>query len=262
MDGIEESFEDINLTLVRQKNRYLGAVRNTGIQHAKGEFVLFMDDDNEAKPHEIESFLNVQAYTAADVLTCFAESFSKARPGQDDRDAKLIAFQGDNLALGLIKNPFGDSNCFVRKSFLNTLNGFTEHYKVGRDDAEFLSRSVLSGGKVVLVPEALYWYRINRKRMRHGQYSLYAGAQRVSETYIQGLHPDLANILRYAQGMTEALERPSSVKQNLPAGARRMGLFAKITKREMPVQFVEFGRRVVRRFPFLYDIALKIYRRL
>lgn len=38
---------------MRTENQYLGAARNTGAQFARGQYIVFMDDDNYAKPHEV-----------------------------------------------------------------------------------------------------------------------------------------------------------------------------------------------------------------
>lgn len=278
-----EILEDIDsqkfafpVNIVRQPNSYLGAVRNTAIEDTRGEFILFMDEDNEAKPHEVATFVKTAQFTAADVLTCFSDSFMGDRPSAKVGKHKRIVFQGPNLALGLVKNPYGDSNCFVRTAAAKSIGGFTEHYKVGCDDVEFLSRAVLSGLKVELVPESLYWYRINKERMRNGQYSLFAGKVRVSETYVQGLHPDIANLLRYVQGATQKIE--GSVARNREPVQMRGGLgekgtnktsrrsisaiYQRIFGKPIPNSFLEFGRRVVYRFPFLYKYAHWLYRRL
>jgi len=199
---VEQTEYDIPVRVVYQPNQYLGAVRNTGVEYSNGDYILFMDDDNEAKPKEIETFLAVANRTQADILTCWSTSFSGERPGDGGSTSRTIAFQGPNLALGLVENGYGDSNCFVRRDAINKLNGFSEHYKVGLDDVEFFSRAVLSGMKLVVIPQTLYWYRINTQRMRSFHYSKFSGSLRVSEPYCQGLHPDLANLLRYAQGLT------------------------------------------------------------
>jgi len=246
---IEQTDYELPVSVVRQTNKYLGAVRNTAIANAQGKYILFMDDDNEAKPHEVETFLKVAEHTDADILTCWSDAFNSERPNVSKMPPYTIAFYGNDLATGLIRNPFGDSNCFVNREAMLQIKGFTEHYKVGLDDMEFFSRSILSGLKVMLVPEALYWYRINEVRMRSGQYNLFAGRYRVLESYTQGIHPDLANIIRYASSMGYVHgpwhESPSAISNN-----------------EVPAQrtFMEFCRRVVAKYPMLYPVARRLHR--
>ncbi len=186
--------------VIYQENGYLGKVRNTGIENSSGEYLLFMDDDNEAKPYEIETFVKCALHSKARILTCMSEVFSGERPRNSSTPIRRIGFQGGNIALGLLRNGYGDSNCFVEREAMSILGGFTEHYKVGKDDMEFFTRASMSGFEVQHIPVALYYYRINENRMRDNQYSTYAGYVRVLEAYTQTLPADIANILRYAQG--------------------------------------------------------------
>jgi len=192
------------LKVLSQPNLYLGASRNLAAKNAEGEFLLFMDDDNLAKPNELRVLVSVAQSSGADVLTCFSDLFlSYDTVGSGSKENSRVLFVGPDLASGLIRNPFGDSNCLVRRSSFYEISGFTEDYKVGRDDQDFFARAVIRGYSVEVVPEALYWYRISKNRMRKGQFSAYAGLQRVCSSYVgeMNLPPELSNILRYAQGM-------------------------------------------------------------
>ena len=92
--------------LLREPNRYLGGARNAALTQARGEYVLFMDDDNYAKPREVETFIAVAARTGADVLTScndFLASDREAPTAQNVTIGGRYIPLGASTALGLFK---------------------------------------------------------------------------------------------------------------------------------------------------------------
>ena len=60
----------ISFVLLKHKeNRGLSAARNTGILHAKGDYVFFMDSDDYMMPHSLQYFLDNQSkYEGVDMI--------------------------------------------------------------------------------------------------------------------------------------------------------------------------------------------------
>jgi len=199
---LEQKYSHKGWKFIRQENRYLGAVRNTGAQIAKGRYLLFMDDDNVAKPNEISRFVRAAEYSKADILTCFSDEFSgKEMPSVATPIERRVTPVGDNLALGLFFNGFGDSNALVRKSVYDALGGFTEDYKVGKDDQEFFARACLKDYSLLVVPESLFWYRQSDLRLRDTHYNQYAGSLRVARPYISTAPRKFQELFLFAQGL-------------------------------------------------------------
>jgi len=227
-----------------QPNLYLGASRNLAARHARGEYLLFMDDDNLARSDELDLMVSAMEHAGADIITAFGDTFWSREAGNLATAArKRIVYFGADLTSGLFRNPYGDSNCLVRRSAFEKLGGFTEDYKIGRDDQEFFSRAVLNGMKLYVLPEAVYWYRLSRTRMRQSQFSQFAGLQRVSNPYIEvpGLPVEYANILRYSQGLA----------------AVRLGVVASTMSQLSQNSRL---RKLVQRFPKIYRVLGKLHR--
>ncbi len=231
------------LRVVRQENAYLGASRNSGLKAAQGDYVLFMDDDNEAMPEEVQRLLQAALHSQADIVTCFSDVFSGQSPQQSDTALQQALYVGPNLSTGLFSNPFGDSNMLVKRSRIVDMGGFSEYYKVGRDDQEFFVRAALNDYKIQLVPQALYWYRLSKKRMRSGHFSQYSGLARVAQTYVQDCPVGQKGLFRYTQGLSYL---------NGPWGASQTGSSAKHALRE-------FARFILVKFPFLYRWCRRLY---
>lgn len=53
----------------RQENRGPGAARNHAAQLATGSWLMFMDDDNYAKGHELRTFVDVAYHTVCSIPT-------------------------------------------------------------------------------------------------------------------------------------------------------------------------------------------------
>jgi glycosyltransferase involved in cell wall biosynthesis len=173
--------------LIRQENRYLGAARNRAAAEARGEYLLFMDDDNVAKPHEIATLGTVARRTGADILTCLGDTFEgEHAPGVHVAPDWQWLFTGANRPMSLLYNPFGDANALIRRAALLEVGGYTEDYGLGYEDWELYAAMILRGYKLEFVPEALYWYRFSTVGMNR--------STPVHRSFLRTLRPHLAAI--------------------------------------------------------------------
>jgi glycosyltransferase involved in cell wall biosynthesis len=171
LDSLEADFRKRNWKIVRNKeNVYLGGARNVGFKHAKGKYVMFMDDDNYAKPHELRTFVVAMENGNADVLTSLVQFFwshdnpLKAREIVDDEPSYL--FLGGDAETGAFKNCFGDANCCVRATSFEKIGGYTEDKQIGFEDWEMYANASMRGFQVDIVPESVYYYRFSQGSMQ------------------------------------------------------------------------------------------------
>ncbi|HEX7654950.1 MAG TPA: glycosyltransferase, partial [Verrucomicrobiae bacterium] len=194
--------------LQNSENRYPGASRNLAARHARGEYIMFMDDDNCAKPHELSTFVQAATKTGADILTCFLDAFT----GTAAPHAKLVPssrwiFTGADAATGALTNCFGDTNSLIRRQVFLELGGFHEDWGVGHEDWELFGKAVLRGYRLEVVPEPLAWYRlnaaeatVNRKTPRHANFMANI------RPYLAGVPAGLRNLVLLAQGQAQELQ--------------------------------------------------------
>jgi len=194
LDEIASLFAEKDWKIIRQENKYLGAARNCAARHASGEYLLFMDDDNYAKPYELEIFIKAASSTDADILTCVTDQFYSFDDILKDRPIARYLPLGNAILANVITNLFGDANMFVKRSVFESLGGFKEVVKLSFEDWEFLTRASLHGYKITVVPEPLFWYRIHPSSMLHTNDKYLSHSFRL-KPFLENINPELYKMM-------------------------------------------------------------------
>jgi len=196
--------------LLREPNRYLGGARNRGAREAAGKYILFMDDDNVAKPYEVSAYVEAMENSGADAMTSFVDFvFGDGALNNDEHTAwgsqapqaeqgkqqtPSFVFLGASADVGIFKNCFGDANSFYRTDTFHALGGYSEDKHLGYEDWELYSRIVMEGYTMQVLPEALYHYRFTVGSMQKTT-SYSASRQRALRAYLQKLDHDVSDEL-------------------------------------------------------------------
>eukprot|EP01113_Clastostelium_recurvatum_P037362 TRINITY_DN544_c0_g1_i2.p1 TRINITY_DN544_c0_g1~~TRINITY_DN544_c0_g1_i2.p1 ORF type:complete len:1227 (+),score=186.85 TRINITY_DN544_c0_g1_i2:1343-5023(+) len=172
---LEPAFKTRGWQIIRNKeNKYLGAARNIAASRARGEYLVFLDDDNITPPNQISTYVSVAQRTGAELLTAAHDVFDgSSMPklvdnGTLSRDGSVwfgvrerSVPLGPAVLVGLFKNVFGNANFFVKREAFLRLGGFTEDVGVGQEDHEFHAKAVLAGLHFEGIPESLLLYRMH-----------------------------------------------------------------------------------------------------
>ncbi len=218
LDRLESRVEAPSWLLLRQPNRYVGAARNLAARHAAGAYLLFMDDDNFAKAHEISTMVNVALKTNADVVTCGMDYFSGDSPPSPATVARTCVIPlGAAAVPGLFHNYFGDANALFKKTAFLELDGFTEDFGLGFEDWEIFAKAILSGFRLEAIPEPLFWYRQSEQSMFE-TVPRFKSRQRALRPYLNSQSPAVAELLSFANAMAHRLDGTSRDVRQLLAG--------------------------------------------
>ena len=168
--GIVERIADDRITVVPLRDN-LGIVGNTnaGIQHARGEYVAFLDYDDVLEPNALEAYVQAIAeHPDAGLLYCDEDSFEVGG-----------AFRNPVFKTDFNRDLLYSHNCIthwlmVRKDVLAE-TGLSDDEVNGAQDYDLALRVSETGREIVHVPHMLYHWRV------HGEST--AGANLGSKPY-------------------------------------------------------------------------------
>lgn len=202
LDELAPVFAARGWTLLRQPhNSYLGACRNLAARHARGAYLLFMDDDDLAMPRELRTFVEVASRTGAHVLTCAADEFTGDQPpapGTVPLRRRLSL--GGAIAAGFTSNLFGPANLFVQREAFLEAGPFSEDKGLAFEDWEWCARAALKGLKLETIPMPLFWYRRGRSDSMLAQTAFAASLRRPLRAYEAAVPAPLAELVRFCFG--------------------------------------------------------------
>ena len=132
-------------------NQGLAATRNTGIQHAAGEYILPLDADDKIAPAYIEKAVQImQNDPSVGIVYCNGEFF-----GVKQGPWKLKDYNFPDILNG---NCIFCSAVF-RKSDWKKVGGYKTAMIYGWEDYEFWLSLIETGVGVYKIPETLFYYR-------------------------------------------------------------------------------------------------------
>ena len=159
---IERRFSERGWRVIRQQNRFKGAARNVAAGAARGEWLLFLDDDNVLFPDAVTRLVRAARFSGAHCVPAASIRFTGDGDPRTDTASHgtPIRFLGAARAWSRFRNVVGDTCALVRQDAFMAVGGFTEEYRVGLDDLSFFNHLILAGYRTEPIPDPIYFYRI------------------------------------------------------------------------------------------------------
>jgi len=190
LDELEATLRARGGRVIRQENRYLGAARNRAAAAAKGDWLLFLDDDDWLFPDAVSRLMHAARFAEADCITatsidCSGDGDPRTNPAAC---GPPIRHPGPARAWNRMRNVIGGACALMRRDVFLAAGGFTEVYGVGLEDLELYNRLILAGRHIAPLPDPAHYYR------RHAATSMMSlmDDRRQAETgRARGLRPHL-----------------------------------------------------------------------
>lgn len=164
------------------------AARNTGIKNAKGEYIAFLDDDDEWLPEKLEKQVELMMKTGAALVYCGRICKN------DDTGASYeekVKFNRGSVFHSLLYQNFIGSTSFplIKSSVLREVGGFDELMQSAQDCDTWLR--IAEHHEIDYIPEPLAVYHIhNGEQITSSPRKKIDGLERINQKYKQYLELD------------------------------------------------------------------------
>ena len=157
--AIKAAFEARGWHVVRWRDGPSGAARNVAAAAARGEWLLFCEDE-VLLPDAVSRLVRAARFAGADCVP--AAGFRLSGDGDPEadtaRDGAPIRFLGA-AAWSRVRNVVGGACVLVRREAFETAGGFAEADDLALDHLELFNRLFLAGGRVEPMPDPVFYYR-------------------------------------------------------------------------------------------------------
>lgn len=181
-DGSKTPFEtDYDCTVIRQENQGASAARNTGLDHARGEYIAFIDADDLISDKYVETILNKAKTEEFDYLYMSWKAFGG---------------WGMNVKLNSVEDKFPPFNlCVWNRVYKKSMIGDVRFNvkKACAEDAQFIRDVKEEGRKKSFIAEYMYFYRADAK----DSLTKRARAGKVDTTRIVYYYPEVTEDMNY-----------------------------------------------------------------
>jgi glycosyltransferase involved in cell wall biosynthesis len=161
--GIVHTYADRGVRLILQENRGAAAARNHALQHARGEFIQFLDADDLLAPDKIEQQLRTlggaASHIAAGPWGRFDDNPAAAvfAPEANWHDSAPVEWLALNFAGRGMMPP---SAWLTPRNLIDTAGPWDERLTLN-DDGEYFCRVLLASSGVRFCANARSFYRSN-----------------------------------------------------------------------------------------------------
>ncbi|MDE5791677.1 MAG: glycosyltransferase family 2 protein [Muribaculaceae bacterium] len=203
-------------------NQGLAASRNTGLEYAKGEYIIHCDSDDWVDPNIYIKMLETAIKTQADITVCdFFSVFPKRKTANTLNTYPTIHQFRKGLLEGTYHN--GVWNKLIRRSVYDQLDLFWVEGVNMWEDVSIINRLAYQAKSIAYIKEALYFYNLTNSASYTKNFSPQSIAQ-IDKAYgiVSNFYKSKADHDQYADSLVRFKQRTlMSILRRVPANKRK-----------------------------------------
>ncbi|MDY4931576.1 MAG: glycosyltransferase [Alistipes shahii] len=172
----EYAKKDRRIKVLHKKNAGLGYARNSGLEVATGEYIIFIDSDDYVSQNMFDRLYSVATRDQADAVFCGLQRSFNEKNFLQKRDVteetKMCGEQVKKLALDFVASAPHDNierhyemsvwHSIYRRELLEKNNiRFLSEREIVSEDLPFQVDFFLAADRVTFIPDILYTYCVN-----------------------------------------------------------------------------------------------------
>ncbi len=207
LTALEGEFAERGWRVLREENRHAGAARNTAAAAARGEWLLFLDDDNLLFPDAVSRLVRAARFSgAAAVPAASVPFFGDGDPRTETGSHRApIRFLGAARFWNRIRNVAGDTCALVHRDAYEATGGFPEERGIWLQDMCLFNRLIRTGRRVEPMPDPVYYYRLRKPGPMDRDRPTEAARARLLAPCIEGLPAEERAFAAYCAAVSNEL---------------------------------------------------------
>lgn len=160
--------KDSRVLVLHQKNSGVGIARNNGLSHAKGEFITFIDSDDEVSKYYLENLLFPCVEKKCDISACYYQyvNYGDKYTPNISQTYSVMPIDYRVIQPKIIGRCCGT---MINRRVLSGIS-FDSDLFVG-EDLLFLCRAINNSHSIAVTDDQLYCYYIYEESSYNGKYN-------------------------------------------------------------------------------------------
>lgn len=163
--------KDERVKVIEQLNCGVAAARNTALDNASGDYILYVDADDWIEPDAVERLLN-RISEDTDIVCCSSDYAETPENAQCELRAECEIWDHDRQMLEFMKHKRMTGMLWNKLMRRSLTDGCWFNEKTGYgEDAEFLWKVIKKSRKMVVTNEVLYHHVLEDTSISHLSFS-------------------------------------------------------------------------------------------